>query len=295
MRKILLVLFVLIAFSVQSQELNALVTINSEKVQSTNKQVYKTLENSLTEFLNQTKWTNRKVRPQERVNCAFSIIVNEQNGNQFSASLQIQSTRPVYNSTYETPILNINDQSFNFQYNEFDPLLYNPTRFDSNLVSTIVFYVYVVLGIDTDTFALKGGEKYLKEAQNVMLQAQQSGIGAWQNQVGENNRFALIDNLLSQKFSVLRSVYYNYHRKGLDEFYKNEKDGKQQVETSISQLQRIHNITVGNYMIRIFLDAKSDEIVSIFTDGKPSRNQQRMVQVLEKISPTNNRKWKKIN
>lgn len=295
MRKILLALVVLVAMSVQSQELNALVTINSEKVQSTNKQVYETLQKSLTELLNQTKWTNRSVKPQERINCAFSIIVNAQDGNQFDASLQIQTTRPVYNSTYETPVLNINDQSFSFQYNEFDPLLYNRTRFDSNLVSTIVFYVYVVLGVDADTFALKGGEKYLKEAQNVMLQAQQSGIGAWQNQVGENNRFALIDNLLSQKFSVLRSVYYNYHRKGLDEFYKNEKGGKQQLETSVSQLQRIHNITVGNYMIRIFLDAKSDEIVSIFTDGKPSRNQQRMVQVLEKISPTNNRKWKKIN
>lgn len=295
MRRILLVLAIVFTASVQSQELNALVTINSQKVQSTNRQVYETLQQSLTEFLNQTEWTNKTVKPQERVNCAFTIIVNSQSGNQFEASLQVQSTRPVFGSSYETPVLNINDQSFNFTYNEFDPLLYNPTRFDNNLISTIVFYVYVVLGVDADTFALKGGETYLKEAQKVMLQAQQSGLQAWENQVGVNNRFALIDNLLSSKFSTIRSVYYNYHRRGLDSFSKNPAQGKQQVETSVSQLQSIFNVTVGNFMIRTFLDAKSDEIVNIFTDGKPSRNQGRLVEVLQKISPVNNRKWKKIN
>ena len=295
MRKFFLIVTIFLSvLSTQSQELNALITINSEKVQSTNKQVYTTLQKALTEFINQTEWTNKSVKPQERINCAFTIIVNAQSGNEFEASLQVQSTRPIYGSTYETPLLNINDTSFNFRYNEFDPLIYNPNSFDSNLVSTIVFYIYTILGVDADTFALNGGETYLKQAQDVMLQAQQSGTSAWQNQVGKANRFALIDGLLSPKFKPLRSIYYDYHRKGLDVFSKDESKGKQQIENSVTQLQRLHNITVGNYMLRVFLDAKSDEIVNVFSDGKTSKNQQKMVEVLQRISPTNGSKWNKI-
>lgn len=295
MRNILLVLTCFLSVTIaNSQELNARVIINADKVQSTNKQVYKTLQTALTEFINQTEWTDKVVKPQERINCAFSIIINTQSGNNFDASVQVQSTRPVFGSTYESPILNINDGDFNFKYNEFDPLLYNPTQFDSNLVSTIVFYVYTILGVDADTFALKGGQKYLKQAERVMLQAQQSGISGWQSQVGSQNRFALIDNLLSQKYTNLRSIYYSFHRKGLDKFSSNLDQGKKQIELSVTQLERLFNIDVGNYMIRVFLDAKSDEIVTIFSDGKKSTNQQKMATVLQRVMPTQGNKWRKI-
>ncbi|APG64127.1 DUF4835 domain-containing protein [Tenacibaculum todarodis] len=295
MRNIVLVLACFLSIATaNSQELNALVTVNADQVQSTNKQVYSTLEIALTEFINQTEWTNKTVKPQERINCAFTIIVSNQSGNNFDASIQVQSTRPVFGSTYETPVLNINDGNFSFRYNEFDPLLYNATQFDSNLVSTIVFYVYTILGVDADTFALKGGQNYLKEAERVMLQAQQSGISGWQNQVGSQNRFELIDNFLSPKYATLRSIYYNFHRNGLDKFSSDLTNGKQQVELSVTQLEQLFNKDVGNYMIRVFLDAKSDEIVTIFTDGKESRNQQKMATVLQKIMPTQGNKWRKI-
>lgn len=295
MRRVLLVLVLFLNIALTySQELNAQVTINSNKIQSSNKQVYTTLEKAITEFINQTKWTSKNVKPQEKINCAFTIIVNSQLGNNFDATLQIQSTRPVFGSTYETPVLNINDSSLNFSYNEFDPLIYNPNSFDSNLISTLVFYVYTILGVDADTFALNGGQSYLKEAEKVMLQAQQSGISSWQNNIGKNNRFSLIDNLLSPKFNLLRNIYYNYHRKGFDLFAENEDKAKQQIENSITQLDKLHNITIGNYMIRIFLDAKNNEIVSVFSDGKQTKNQQKMVQVLQKIAPTQNNKWRKI-
>lgn len=295
MRRVLLVLVLFLNIALTySQELNAQVTINSNKIQSSNKQVYTTLEKAITEFINQTKWTSKNVKPQEKINCAFTIIVNSQLGNNFDATLQIQSTRPVFGSTYETPVLNINDSSLNFSYNEFDPLIYNPNTFDSNLISTLVFYVYTILGVDADTFALNGGQSYLKEAEKVMLQAQQSGISSWQNNIGKNNRFSLIDNLLSPKFNLLRNIYYNYHRKGFDLFAENEDKAKQQIENSITQLDKLHNITIGNYMIRIFLDAKNNEIVSVFSDGKQTKNQQKMVQVLQKIAPTQNNKWRKI-
>ena len=295
MRKFLFLIFILSSvFTIQSQELNALVTINADKVQSSNKQVYETLQKALTEFINDKQWTNKKFKQQERINCAFTIIIDEQSGNNFKASLQIQSTRPVYNSTYASPILNINDTNFNFRYNEFDPLNFNPNVYESNLISTIAFYVYVILGVDADTFALKGGTNYLQQAENVMLQAQSNGETGWQNQVGKQNRFALIDNLLASNFSTLRTIYYDYHRKGFDNFADNVDGAKEIIESSVINLDKLHNVAIGNYMIRVFLDAKGDEIARIFSDGKPTRRVQEMRSVLEKVAPTYKDKWRKI-
>ncbi|WP_370397932.1 DUF4835 family protein [Tenacibaculum dicentrarchi] len=295
MRKFFFLIFILSSiFSLQSQELNALVTINTDKIQSSNKQVYQTLQKSVTAFINETQWTTKTFKQQERINCAFTIIISEQNSNNFTASLQVQATRPVYNSSYATPILNINDTSFNFKYSEFAPLIFNPNTYDSNLVSTIAFYVYTILGIDADTFALKGGTDYLKTAENIMLQAQSSGESAWQNKIGKQNRFALIDGFLSSKFSPLRSVYYEYHRNGFDNFADNKELAKQTIQKNVISLEKLHNISIGNYMIRVFLDAKADEISNVFSDGKPAENTQKMLSVLNKIAPTYKDKWKTI-
>lgn len=295
MRK--LVFFFLLFFSIsvmKSQELNCLVTVNYNQVQGSNTQVFKTLENSLSEFVNQTKWTNKEVKPEERIDCAFTIIISSRDANTFKATLQVQSTRPVFGSTYASPILNLKDNDFNFKYNEFDPLIYNKNSFDSNLISTIVFYANIVLGADADTFKNKGGEVYLKEAQNVMLQAQQSGLASWQNVVGKQNRFLLIDNFLSPKLSTYRTTIYKYHRKGFDTLATDKKRAKQVVEDAVVSLESIYNKTVGNYLIRTFFDAKADEIVKLFSDGPETRNQDRLTQVVRKISPNNNSKWKDI-
>jgi len=293
---LLLLFFLFSIFTVNSQELNALVSVNSDQISGSNKQVFKTLEKSIGEFLNQTKWTNRTVENHEKIDCAFTIIINKQSSsNRFEASIQVQSTRRVYGSTYATPILNIKDTDFSFKYSEFDPLIYNPTSFDSNLVSTIVFYVQIILGLDADTFQKYGGISHLKEAEKIMLQAQQSGISAWTNQVGKKNRFLLIDNLLSPKLKSFRISFYNYHRKGLDNFSKNKKQGKQSLEDALISLQNIHNKTIGNYLIRLFFDAKSDEIVNVYSDASNTRKEQQLINVLRKISPNNNSKWRKIN
>ncbi|WP_028892651.1 DUF4835 family protein [Tenacibaculum sp. 47A_GOM-205m] len=295
MRKFFFIVFLFsIVFSSHSQELNATVIINSDKVQSSNKQVYQTLQKALTEFINDKQWTNRNFKQQERINCAFNIIINEQNGSNFSGTLQVQSTRPVYNSTYATPVLNINDTNFNFRYNEFDPLIYNPTVYESNLISMIAFYAYAIIGLDADTFALKGGETYLKQAESIMLLAQSSGESGWQNEVGKQNRFALIDNLLSSKFSTLRNIYYNYHRNGFDNLADDKSSAKEAIEKSVLDLDKLFNIAIGNYMIRVFLDAKGDEIVNVFSDGIPSKNQSQMLAVLNRIAPTYKSRWKNI-
>ena len=296
MRKIsVLLLLLLTATTISSQELNCLVTINFDQISGSNTQVFKTLEKSLTEYLNQTKWTNRNVKAEERIDCAMTIIVTSRNDNNFTATLQVQSTRPVYGSSYSTPILNLKDNDFNFRYNEFDPLIYNPNSFDSNLISTLVFYVNIILGLDADTFQKYGGESYLKEAQNVMLQAQQSGLSSWQNVVGKQNRFLLIDNLLSNNLKNYRNVMYNYHRKGFDTFTSNKNIAKQSVEDSVISLENIYNKTVGNYLIRIFFDAKADEIVKVYSEGPTTRNKDKLIKTLRKISPNNNSKWRNID
>jgi hypothetical protein len=296
MRKLIFLFLVFFySIAVQSQELNCLVTVNSEQVQGSNKQVFTTLQNALSEYVNQTQWTQRTVTPEERINCAMNIIVTSRNNNNFEATLQIQSTRPVFGATYSTPVLNIKDNDFSFRYNEFDPLIYNENSFDSNLVSSIVFYVNIILGSDADTFKQFGGQQYLKEAQNVMLQAQQSGLAAWQNQVGKFNRFSLIDELLSPKLQNYRKVLYTYHRTGLDVLSEDIKRGTQQIENTVLSLETIFNKSIGNNLIRLFFNAKSDEIVRLYSDGPSTRSKQRLVQTLRKISVNNNQKWGQIN
>ena len=295
MRKLLLLVVFFHCVSLSAQELNCLVTINDDQVIGSNKQVFRTLEQTISEFINQKKWTNKNVRFQERINCAMNIVITKRDNNAFEGTLQIQSTRPVYGTSYETPVLNIKDNDFNFVYNEFDQFIYNPTSFDSNLISMVTFYVYVILGMYADTFQLNGGEGYFKQAENVVLQAQQSGLSAWSNQVGVQNRFQLIDNLLSPNMKQFHFILYNYHRNGFDIFSQNKVKAKQTIENNIIALDRLFNKVIGNPLIRLFFDAKSDEIVNVYSDGLNTRSKQRMLTVIKKISPINNSKWKKIN
>jgi len=295
MRK-LLVLFTLLLFAneINSQELNCLVKINYEQITGSNRQVFVTLENALSEFINKTKWTDRVVQTEERVDCAMNIIITSRNDNTFNATLQVQSSRPIYGSSYLTPILNIKDNDFTFRYNEFDPLNYNKNSFDSNLISTVVFYVYTILGVDADTFSKFGGDFELKEAQNVMLQAQQSGLASWQNVVGKQNRYLLIDNLLAPKLKKYREVLHDYHIKGMDNFVSNKEFAKQTLETSVLSMEQLFNKTVGNYLIRIFFDAKANEIVNIYSDGPRTKNSSNVSKTLKRISSNNNAKWRNI-
>ncbi len=166
----LLFLGIISIFTINAQELNALVTVNSDKISGSNKQVFTTLQTSLTEFINQKKWTDNNFKPQERISCAFTITINKQpSSNRFEASIQIQAVRPVYGTSYTTPILNINDSDFNFKYSEFQPFNYNETVFESNLISTLVFYVNVILGVDADPFKLNRGNSHYQKAKDVLL------------------------------------------------------------------------------------------------------------------------------
>lgn len=290
--KILIVL--LTVTQVNAQELDATVTINSDKISGSNKQVYQTLERSLTEFINQKKWTNRKFKEQERIKCAFTLtILTQSSSTDFAGNIQIQSSRPVYNSTYQTPIFNFKDDDFSFRYTEFETLQYNPNNFDSNLVSVIAFYVYTILGMDGDSFAKNGGTEYFKDAENVMNQAQQGGFAGWSRITSGTTRYKLINDILSNSFNDFRTAMYTFHMQGLDMFQEDKEDAKDNIAESIKMIKKIYDRRPNALLIRTFMDSKADEIVSVFSGG-PRYDISKLVDDLNRMSPVNSTKWNKI-
>jgi len=276
-----------------AQELDCTITVNADKIPGSNKQVFSTLESSLNEFVNQKRWTNFNYKAQERISCNLTLTILEQTGNDFKGHIQIQSSRPVFNSTYLTPVFNFKDDNFSFQYTEFEPLQYNENTFESNLVSVVTFYVYTILGMDADTFALEGGSPFYTQAQNVLVQAQQSGYKGWNQNDGTKSRFTLIDNLLSPTYTMFRTSLYEYHLKGLDVMSTNSKNGKKTIAETILKLKSIYDSRPNAFLLRVFMDSKADEIVSIFSDG-PRYDTFKLKEDLLKISPINAAKWNKI-
>ena len=276
-----------------AQELDCTITVNADKIPGSNKQVFSTLESSLNEFVNQKRWTNFNYKAQERISCNLTLTILEQTGNDFKGHIQIQSSRPVFNSIYLTPVFNFKDDNFSFQYTEFEPLQYNENTFESNLVSVVTFYVYTILGMDADTFALEGGTSFYTQAQNVLVQAQQSGYKGWNQNDGTKSRFTLIDNLLSPTYTMFRTSLYEYHLKGLDVMSTNSKNGKKTIAETILKLKSIYDSRPNAFLLRVFMDSKADEIVSIFSDG-PRYDTFKLKEDLLKISPINAAKWNKI-
>lgn len=294
MRKLFCILFFLGYYVLFSQELNCNVTVNSQQVQSSNTQIFKTLENAISEYFNNTKWTNKSYKPQEKIDCSVTINILEQpSSNEFRGNIQVQVSRPVFNSTYKSPIFNFKDDDVSFTYNEFQPLIFNENSFDSNLVSLLTFYAYTILGIDGDTFALNGGQEYHKKAENVVNQAQQGGYKGWNRIDGSTTRYQLNENILSPAFAAYRKVMYNYHLKGLDLMQGNKKDAKKAIVAAVLDMREVYNRRVNAFLLRVFMDTKSDEIIDIFSDG-PKTNTVNLKETLLKIYPSYTNKWEKI-
>jgi hypothetical protein len=277
-----------------SQELTCTVTVNSDQVSQTNQQIFKTLERSLTDFINKNKWTNRSYQENERVNTQMFITVTNFENNRFEANIQIQSSRPVFNTSYETPVFNHKDNSFNFEYIEFQPLVYNANLFDSNLVGVISYYVYIILGLDADTFSLEGGTEYYRTAQAIVTQAQGTSFAGWKEQTGDNrNRFRLVDDLLSNTYREYRVAMYNYHRKGLDIFGDNNSTGKQVIAGTMNLFATMVKRRPNAFLLLTFFDAKSEEIQNIFSDG-PKVDIVKLKETLNRIAPLYSSTWNDI-
>lgn len=290
------IIFLLALFSATlsfSQELNCTVNVIAQQTGNDNNVVFKTLETQLTEFINNTKWTNKNFGRQERINCSMVINVNGYDNDRFSASLQISSSRPIYNSTYSSPVYNYNDRDFNFQYLEFQNLVFNPIQFESNLISVLSFHVYMILGMDADSFTLNGGDEYFKQAQTIANYSQQLNGQGWKLEDGLQSRFALIDNLMSPTFSSMRTALYSYHIDGLDVMHENVKNGKEQIISSLDELQKVHRSRPNSYLMRVFFDAKANEIMDVLSGG-PKVNITDAVGLLNSIAPMHSQKWRNI-
>jgi hypothetical protein len=260
-----------------------------------NPQIFKNLEKQLTEFLNTTKWTTKEYKQNEKITCNFFINISKYNSNNFESTLQIQSSRPIFNSTYESPILNINDKDFNFRYIEFEQLIYDQNSYTSNLTSVLAFYSNLIIGLDKDSFEDLGGTKQLEIASNIVNIAQSSGYKGWsQSDGGNSNRYFLISDLLSNTFQPFRKSLYQYHFEGLDFMSDNLLKGKEGVAIAIETVAKIQKSRPNALLTRTFFDAKTDEIVSIFSGG-PTTNNAQLIETLNRISPLNSVKWNKIN
>ncbi len=294
MRKLLLFFIFFSSFLIKAQELNCVVTINDAEVGISNRQIFTTLKNAVYEFMNNTKWTNINFQNQEKIDCSLAInILDYPEPGLFKGTLQLQVSRPVFNSNYKTPVLSFNDSDISFNYQEYEPLLFNPNSYTSNLVSILTFYVYTILGFHADTFAFKGGENYFREAQNVVNQAQQGGAKGWNQADGNFTRFMLNDNLLSPVFINFRKAMYEYHLLGLDSMAEQPKEAKEVIANSVISLEQIYNDRPNTFLIRVFMDTKSDEIVDIFSDGNIV-DTNKLREVLLKIFPSFEPKWKQI-
>jgi len=293
MRKFLLLLLVpCLGLTLQAQELNCTLTVNSDQVSQTNQQIFRTLERSLNDFVNKNKWTNRIYQENERVNCQMFITITKYESNRFEGNIQIQSTRPVYNTSYESPVFNYKDDEFNFEYIEFQPLVFNENVFESNLIGVISYYAYMILGLDADTFALEGGTDAFRKAQQITTRAQGSNFSGW-DQKNNRNRFELVDNILSNTYREYRIAMYNYHRKGLDVLGDNNSTGKQVIAGTMKLFETMMQRRPNAFLIQTFFDAKADEIQNIFSDG-PKVDIVQLKETLNTVAPTYSSTWNGI-
>jgi len=292
-----LILGLLFTTVVSAQEFMATVTVDYAQVQGSNNQVFQTLEKSLRDFINTTKWTEGRYKIHEKIEANFLVIVTGREGSNYQARLQIQSRRPVFNSTYYSPILNMVDTNFDFEYTEFEELIFNPRKFSGkNLTDVIAYYVYFTLGMDADTFQKEGGTQYFNTCRQIATNANGQRYGGWSEGDGNKSRATLINNILKPDNSTLRNLYYQYHRVGLDAMSDNETKAKNTIGNALLTLSFYQR---GNYALfyplDIFFMAKKDEISKIFSGGMMSSVDISQVQEpLTALSPTNSSLWNNL-
>lgn len=284
------------AGSLHAQELQCNIQIVTSKLQGTNKQIFQTLQNAIFEFMNTRKWTSHKFSNEERIECNMLININEQiSSDEFKGTIQIQSRRPVYNTSYNTTLFNYKDDNFHIRYVEYEPLEFNESSHISNLTSILAFYAYVILGLDYDSFSMKGGTPFFKKAETIVNNAKSAQESGWQSYESDDNRYWLIENIMNEKFSPLREFIYAYHRMGLDVMHNKTAQGRETIAESLKLLQEVYREKPSMHMpfYDIIFDAKSNELVNVFSESFP-QEQTMVVNILSEIDPANSDKYKKI-
>jgi hypothetical protein len=296
MKFLIAILLAIFAYKTFSQELNCRVQVFAQQIQTSNKHIFESMQKDIYEFLNNRKWTDHVYSYDEKIECSFLITLTEQIGaDQFRGTLQIQSMRPVYNTNYNSVLLNLKDNDIQFNYVEFQSMDFNENSFTSNLTSLLAYYVYIILGFDYDTFSPLGGTPFFQKAEKIVQNAQNAQEKGWKSFESQKNRYWLIENILNPKYAPVREFLYKYHRLGLDIMYNKQAEARTTIAESLELLQKVFREKPSPFMmfLQIIFDAKSDEFAQIFTES-PIDEKVRVVNILKEIDPTNSNKYQKI-
>ncbi|MBW8050062.1 MAG: DUF4835 family protein [Cytophagales bacterium] len=276
------------------QELNCNIILNTENIQTTEKEIFQDMQAAFWEFMNNRRWTNDIFRPEERINCnLFFTFTDMPSISSFKATVQIQSTRPVYGTGYESILLNFVDKQWSFNYTESQPLEFNENNFTDNITSLLAYYAYIIIGLDYDSFSKLGGSDYYEKALNIVNNAQQSSAVGWRAFDGNKNRYWLNENLMNQQMQPFREGLYLYHRLAFDNMAKNPEQSRAHIISVLNKIKKVENIKPGSFLVRTFFDAKADEIVNVFTEASLQQKQQAF-NLLRELDPTNVEKYEQI-
>jgi len=296
MKKYILILGVIFFCSNQlfSQELRCNISISSQKIQGANRTMFETMQSDLYEFMNNRKWTDQKFSMDERIECNFFINLEEQiSSDEFKGSIQVQLRRPVFGSSYETVLLNIKDNDFHAKYVEYQTIEFNETSNKDNLTNILAYYAYIVLGMDYDSFSPEGGTEFFQKAQGIVNNSQNAREKGWKAYESERNRYWLVENILNKSYSGFRSCTYQYHRLGLDLMADKAPEGRGVIAESLKSIQKVFRARPSLYILQVFFDAKSDELVNIFSKSFPDERN-RVSVLLNECDPSNGTKYEKI-
>lgn len=278
-----------------AQELNCQVQVVAPQIQGTiERRIFDNLQKAIFEFVNNTKWTTDVFAPEERINCSMFINITDKLSNdEYKATIQIQSTRTSYKSSFNSVMINFNDPDFQFKYVEFQPLDFTINQHMTNLTSTLAYWCYVILAMDYDSFSLNGGTPYWQKAQTIVANAQNAPEKGWKSFESTKNRYWLVENYLQPLYAPLRTCNYKYHRLGFDVMYADVMSGRAAVLEALMELEKVHNQRPLSFPMQFFFNAKADEVVKLFSGGLPEEKS-KVVQLCQKIDPGNGVRYQRI-
>jgi len=296
MRYYLTLLYILLAVSVKAQELQVKVTINSSKVEGSDKSVFENLQQTLEQWMNDRQWTELQFQKNERINVTFNITVQkyDKGNNRFTCTAMIQANRPVYNSAYTTTLYNNKDGDFNFDFVQFDQLNFREEVIDNQLTALMAYYAYLIIGLDLDSFGPMAGTEILQRCMNLTNNAQDLGFPGWKAFEDSRNRFAIINDYLDEAMKPFRQLQYDYYRKGLDEMSNNAERGRTNVSEALELLKQAHQDKPLSLLPQIWTDYKRDELANIYKGKGTQKEKEAVYTILFNLNASQSNAWDKI-